>query len=471
MRTFTAIIFLLSTLLCSAQTTTDAVTTFLNSAPLKHASVGISVIDLNSDSSILSHHAEAALIPASLTKIITTATVLEQLGANYTIKTTIGYTGKLAKGVLQGDIILIGGGDPTTASKYFPNKKGVIDQWVVALKEAGINAVNGGLRLQSDNFSIESVSSRWVWEDMGNYYGSGVYPFSFEDNTYKITYKSNNTGSKATIISQSRTADNLIFDSDVMAANNNKDSAYIYGSPLDKTRYIHGSIPQNRGRFEIKGSVSNPPLALGKEVMIKMRQAGISMSGGISIDQATSSYIQRLKTFESPTLKEIIKVTNHKSINLFADHLLWQLPIQKGEIASMTTGAKSVRQFWNKKGINTGALRLWDGSGLSPQNTVSAAFLTDMLCWINRKSAPQKAFLNSLPIAGVSGSVKRMLRASRLEGQIFMKSGSMDRVRCYAGYVMNNGSPKYAFAILVNHYTGDSKEAIKAIETLMLDLF
>lgn len=470
MRTITLVISLILSCLVSAQNSTDAVTKFINSKALKHATTGISIIDLSNSKTVIAHNEQSALTPASLTKIVTTATAFEMLEVDYKIPTTIGYTGTLTNGVVKGNIVIIGAGDPTTESKYFKDRIGVIDSWITAIKDSGIKAIEGSIVMQSENFSKEAISSRWIWEDMGNYYGSGVYPFSITDNTYTIAFKSGKAGTPVSIIEKSAEADELVFRSDVIAAANNKDSAYIYGSPLDKIRYIHGSIPEHRERFEIKGSISNPPLELGKKVKIKMEQAGITCANEVMVEQQSRSYITPIKTYYSPTIKEIIKPTNHKSINLFADHLFWQLSLASGKTACVRNSYTELSTFWKEKGIDTEALQLWDGSGLSPQNTVSPAFLTDMLVWINSNSANRTDFIETLPIAGKSGTVKRFLADTRLSGKVCLKSGSMDRVRCYAGYVMKNGSPQYAFAIMVNHFSNDSKAVIKAIEMFMLDL-
>lgn len=464
------ILLLLSTL-AFGQDNHSAITQFTTNVALKHASIGISVVDLDSHKTSVAHNSQLALVPASLTKIITTASALEILGPEYAIPTKLGYSGQLTNNSLNGDIIITGYGDPTIESKYFKNRQGITEQWIKAIKEANIRLIQGSIIMRAENFSTESVSSRWVWEDLGNYYGSGVYPFSIKDNTYKIAFKSGKAGSKVEIIERSEEANKLQFYSDVTAANNNKDSAYIYGSPIDNMRYIHGTIPQNRNRFVIKGSIANPAQALGESLKSKLIEAGIRVIGQVKVEYQFNGDITAIKTFYSPTIKELIKPTNHKSINLFADHLFWQIPQNYGHKANVGNAFKDLNSFWKEKGIETDALQLWDGSGLSPQNTVSPAFLTDMLLWFQKHSYHKDALINSLPIAGKTGSVKRVLDNTKLEGQVYMKSGSMDRVRCYAGYVMKNGSPKYAFAIMVNHFTADSKDVIKAIEQLMLDLF
>lgn len=470
MRTTLLLINLLIALTVIGQDKSFDLNNWSKQEKLKHASIGISVVDLIDKKTIINFNNDLALAPASLTKIVTTATALELLGADYQIPTTIGILGVINAGVLQGNLSVKGFGDPTIESKYFASRQGEVARWADTISKSGITAINGDIVMTSENFSHESVSSRWIWEDMGNYYGSGVYPFSIRDNTYRVTFRTGSAGSKADIIRQSPEAANIDFKNFVVAANNNKDSAYIYGSPLSTTRTICGSIPANRKQFTIKGSVPNPPFILGLMIRSALKERGITVKGEVVISDnqdATST----IATFNSPTLRELIKETNHHSINLFADHIFWQLALSQHKEANNRNSFAVLSDFWRQKEMDISALKLWDGSGLSPQNTITPEFLTTMLSWINTNSVQKEVFIESLPKAGKIGTVKYFLSDTRLAGEVRLKSGSMDGVRCYAGYVNENGLPRYAFAIMINHFSCRPEDAIKAIEDLMLAIF
>lgn len=145
-------------------------------------------------------------------------------------------------------------------------------------------------------------------------------------------------------------------------------------------------------------------------------------------------------TTYSPTLKEIAGVTNHVSHNLFADALVKTVGLQytprKNEvISSFGRGVRVVAAHWDRKGLDVFPLRMHDGSGLAPADKVSAEFIADLLVYMATKSDYAEAFIESLPQAGIEGSVRNFLKGSGLQGKARLKSGGITGVRSYAGYI------------------------------------
>ena len=154
-----------------------------------HASVSLCIKDADNGEIITEYNSDKSLIPASVMKLITSGVALELLGPQYTFKTIIGYTGSLNKrtGRLSGNIVIKGGGDPALGSEYFRDHyQDFIDRWVSEIKKTGIKRVDGRVITDDSYYDFLPVPAKWQWEDIGNYYGAGVYGLSVFDNTVEI---------------------------------------------------------------------------------------------------------------------------------------------------------------------------------------------------------------------------------------------------------------------------------------------
>ena len=172
-------------------------------ADFKNASLGFTVIDVNTSKIISEYNSHLSLIPASTLKIITTSAALSILGPNYQFETKIAYSGNFNKenGILNGDIHIIGSGDPTFQSDfYFNDKLTITDKIAAAIKEKGIKEING--KIIGDAYVFErKIPDSWIWSDISNYFGSTPCGLSFMDNKYKIYFSTENINSEAKVIS------------------------------------------------------------------------------------------------------------------------------------------------------------------------------------------------------------------------------------------------------------------------------
>ncbi len=174
----------------------------------------------------------------------------------------------------------------------------------------------------------------------------------------------------------------------------------------------------------------------------------------------------------SRPLKDIVREVNVKSNNHYAEHLLRTIGrSQKSDIYTdaLEAGIEYVQEYWKKNGIITTSLQLYDGSGLAPQNGVSAQFLTDLLVYMHTKSNRSHSFFHSLPKAGQDGTLQYFLQNTKLSGKVTAKSGSIGGVQCFSGYLID-GNKKYAFTVMVNKFNGTRSEVKAAIEQFLTSL-
>jgi D-alanyl-D-alanine carboxypeptidase/D-alanyl-D-alanine-endopeptidase (penicillin-binding protein 4) len=431
----------------------------------KSASIGIEVCDLKTGEILAEHQSEKSLTPASTQKLVTTAAAIEILGADFQFRTDVFITGRIDNnGVLMGNLVIKGYGDPTLASKYFPKNNRFISTIYKELKNNGISQINGKLIVDNSYFK-SSIPRTWIWEDIGNYYGAIPHALSYKDNTYTLHFESKEAGKLTEIKKIDSKQNGITFSNEVLSSTINRDRAYIFGGTTSEHRFIEGTIPQNRSDFKVKGAISKPEIVLLSDLRKVLHAGGIPIKEQVFKTKTQKTLVQ----FSSPPLSEIVAVTNQKSINLFADHLLFQIGMTKRNEASWLSGIEAVKEFWQSKGVDSNALFLFDGSGLSHFNAISVKALNQILTQMN-KSENAKAFFNSLSIAGKNGTLKSFGRQSELVGNFKAKTGSMTGVRSYSGLLTKKNGQQIAISLIINNYSCNSKLLSESLETLLIEL-
>lgn len=413
------------------------------------------VIDLETGEIVASYNPYMMLTPASLTKLVTTAAGLEYLGADYTFKTIFG---------LEGDKLYIESqGDPTIESKYFPER--TFNNIVGQLKEKFHPAGNKyELKIKDNYFEGAPYVSKRLWEDMGNYYGAPYGAYNIDDNTQVVHLTSGAVGKlcrqsywqECTAETNHQTVKHNIDEEDmtiyVRAYESKGDSAYVYGLGTSG-RYVSGAIPANVTGFQVKAAMGDPKKVFVESFTEAMESAGYSSPVKVTYDApeaAPKGSNRVLFMYESPKLIDIMRVTNQKSVNLFADAICFALGAEKQSAykihSSWDKAMAKLRQYTDKSVGTEVKPALYDGAGLSPMNAISAYQMATMLRYISQQPY-YEVYRSTLAIAGKNGTLTAFGKGTPLEGKVVGKSGSMTGVMAYAGYI----SHKYAFCIIFNH--------------------
>jgi serine-type D-Ala-D-Ala carboxypeptidase/endopeptidase (penicillin-binding protein 4) len=450
--------------------------TFRVDSSLAHASVSLCVADARTGDILIDYNSGISLAPASVMKLITTSAALELLGPEYTFKTTVGYTGKLNKrsGRLKGDIIIHGGGDPALGSAYFKEHyDGFIANWVTEIKKLGIKRISGRVITDDTYFDYLPVPAKWLWEDEGNYYGAGAYGLSVFDNTYEIHLRTF-SGSFPPVIKEIIPVECLSELSNFLLTEGTTDEGYVFAAPYSKQGWLAGSVPINQDDFVLKASVTDPPLLLARILTEKLKAGGIKISEDPATLRSDPGYkpdkIVPVTETSSPPLSEIINVLNHESVNLFAEHLIKELGKKFKNKGSTASGAEVIIEFLKNSGLDTNGLFLEDGSGLSPLNAINTRELVRLLVYMKNNGKHFPEFYSSLPDAGKNGTLKNSFKDPVFESRLKAKSGSMTRVRSFAGYFITKSGKEMVFSIIINNYSGPSKKIISEIEENIKDL-
>jgi len=446
----------------------------LKGKALKNAGYSVYVIEAEAGK-VLFETPQLSLVPASVMKVVTTAAALEILGADFVFKTQLGITGKvnIETGLLVGNLVLKGGCDPAFYSEYFPEHyRGTFEAWAEALSKAGIKSIQGDFIVDLSQMSGPSIPGGWLWEDIGNYYGAGVSALTYSDNYYNIHFSSPpESGKTVTINKTDPLIDSLHLINKVVSSEVNRDLAFIYGAPGSLTQLVEGTIPKGSTDFVVKAAAPDPARIAVNEFIKILKYNKIEILGKIFfVNKPTIEPFTLIAETISPPLRDLIVPLNKESINLFAEHLLHEIGHARKGSSSLDKSIEALNEFWIEKGIFLDGFYPTDGSGLSRSNGICPQTLTEVFRYMYL-SANRDNFINSLPVAGQSGTLQSAFKGSKLENNLRAKTGSMTRVRSMAGIFTNQKGKKVIFAIITNNFEGSQALVGHTIEDFLNEIY
>lgn len=435
---------------------------WLNDTILQPATVGFMLKALNNDSIYYDINAKKVLAPASTQKLISTAIALHHFGAAHTFKTKLAYTGEIRDGVLRGDIYVFPNHNPTLASERFGKDlteiTSVIKSW---LSDNKIVSIGGGIKVIDSTITQQTLPNTWIWEDIGNYYGANPSGTVVNENKIEVYFESTAAGKATKIIKTVPDLPQVKIINRVRASTQNKDLAYAYGGPHARTMTIHGTIPANRKSFKVKIALQSPQKALAFMIHDALKKDQIVLKGKYHATAKPKKPHTFFGEINSAAVTEIINKTNTYSVNILAEKLLTNAHKSSNHKVSLNDFVKSyLTTHFNTP---TNGLHIYDGSGLSRFNAISAEQLVNLLSYLSNN----ETYVNSLPIAGESGTIKSFLKNSSFNGSVRCKSGSMQGVKSYAGYIKTTSGKHFAFAIIINNAEASNYQVTKKIEELI----
>lgn len=451
----------------SQNTVQHKVETYCNTTPrLTYAHYAVSVKDVAKDSIVVAINDQKSMTPASIVKLYTTSAALQELSNRYTFKTVVGYTGTIQKGVLKGNLIIIGGGDPTLGSKFFPQSKTFVDSIVQAIKKQGINSIEGNIVLDCSLYGKEAIPKSWVWEDFGKDYATGVYPLSFYDNVFSITLQTGNLGDTAKITQVFPAEMSTNIQNNAIVGDDKAFEPAIQGNPEELSRTVTGMVPANRSSYIVRGAMPSPPDAFGleiKQALFKANMVKYNQEYIVKYDAFFKDGMDTVIVFQSPELELIVGITNYHSNNSYAEHMLKYMGYAKQNNGSFDAGTQIVQKHFNDLGMKSKGAMLYDGSGLSRYNTTTASHMTEFLVKKYAQGADTSSFFRSLPISGKPSTLRSYDFPSYMIGKINGKTGSMTRVRNMAGYMTTKSGKRVAFCVMIQGFLdtdGDMKKTM-----------
>lgn len=435
---------------------------------IEQANISYKMVNLKTGATVGEYNSIQCATPASVTKLITTATALELYGGEHRFETKIETNGYIENDTIYGDLIITGGVDPTLGSGFMGDMN-FVNNWAVILQNKGIKYISGNIVANSTIIDRCQVPVGWVWEDMGYHYGAGCWGLSAYDNMFLITLRSGAPGTRPQVVKVRPEQPNMVIENELEILKVARDSVYVFSMPGSHRVVLQGGMPSNRDNYIVKCSAVNPPLQVVKRLEKSLSTRGIEIGGRATVQlRHSNAPLTTIYTNKSPELREIIRLTNFKSNNQYAEHIYRKIGTKMmAHSATSKASYEVVKNFWSKKGIDVSSLYLLDGCGLAPLDAFNANLLTEILVYM-RKSKNWDDFYNSLPTASKEGTVGRLLRNTPLEGRARVKSGSLTNVQCFSGYITPKSGNEYAFTIMVNNYNCKRFEIRKIIEAWLV---
>jgi len=459
------ILFILTQVSCAQTRIPDiesAYAKFEKDSQLKYGFSSLTVQNAKTGEVVFSKNGNIGLAPASTLKTVTAISSFHLLGADFKWETTLGYSGSIENGTLNGDIIITGGGDPTLGSDRFGESKPeqIFSRWLSAIKKAGIKNIHGRIIGDDRLFGTQITPLGWIWQDIGNYYGAGATSLSWKENEMGVKFRAGaKPGDITELASPSSTELGVKLVNEVKTGSQGSgDNVYAYSAPYTDIVYLRGTYGLDLKKT-IMISMPDPALSLSNEFRESLRENGIPVSELATtarrLDLAKEKYspvVTILDRNTSPALSQVVYWLNQKSINLYAENLLKTIALRNAKTASTENGISEIQSFWLKKlNIDINALAILDGSGLSPENRITSNAMASIL-----RSAVREPWYNALH------------ESLPLNNEMKMKSGSIRNVLAYAGYHKSTSGTPLVFTFITNNYNG-STSAVKQKMFKVLD--
>jgi D-alanyl-D-alanine carboxypeptidase/D-alanyl-D-alanine-endopeptidase (penicillin-binding protein 4) len=429
---------------------------------MAHAQWAVDVRSLDTRESLFQLNAGKLMMPASNMKIVTLAAAAETLGWDARFTTQLETSGTIARGVLDGDLIVRGGGDPTLNARE-GRAASVFDEWAAALKAAGIEEISGRVIGDDQAFDDEGIGGGWAWDYLQYGYAAPVGALQYNEDIAELSVTPGAAQGDPAIVRIAAGSGLTLRNRAVTGAAGSREDV-DYRRHLDRPILeVSGSIPLGSAPLTRGVAVINPTLFFAQSLKDALIARGIrvrgeaadfdDVAGSIAAsDGAAGADRRTIAATPSPPLREIATVLMKASQNLYAESLLKAAGAARGGLGTTAAGRAVVRSAFAAWGIPDDSVVLADGSGLSRYNYVTAAALTAVLERMYTDPKHRDAFVASLPIAGKDGTVASRMRRTRAEGNAAAKTGSIANVRALSGYVRTRDGETLVFSILANDF-------------------
>jgi serine-type D-Ala-D-Ala carboxypeptidase/endopeptidase (penicillin-binding protein 4) len=368
----------------------------------RNAQWGVLIVNPRTGDTLYSKNAGKLFMPASNMKIITSAAALTLLGPDYTYKTTFLTNGEVRDSLLDGDLLVIGRGDPTVSDRMRVLATTVMDALADSVRAHHIRQIGGALARVGNAFPDSIYGDGWQWDDLGEYYGAGVDELIFNEGMAPTTL---------------RPPPDTVRDS--LYSGPARDPAKAYLDAL-KDAFVRKRIKLDAG---VRDSILPTPIRM-----------------------------DTLFVFTSLPLRDILPALMKKSQNQIAEILLRTIGLERAGIGTADTARKIIGQQLLAWGVQPDGFLIRDGSGLSDYDLLTPETIVRVLDRIQRDTA-FAAYYNAMPIAGVDGTLDKRMKGTAAEGNVHAKTGTTAKARNLSGYVTTADGERLIFSVLANNTT------------------
>ncbi len=450
---------------------------------------GMQVVTLDSGRIVYSYNAGKLFVPASNVKLFTCALALSRLGPDHRFRTRIVSSEPLGpSGVLRGDLVLLGGGDPTLSAREFPYRKGPVrgdplaplEALVAQLSEQGLRRVEGDIIGDDTAYVLEPYPDGWDQDDLTWDYGAPVSALVLHDNAFRLTVRAAMAPGQPARLFLYPPSEYYVIRNLVRSVDGPESGVTVHWPPGSREIQLSGTLRRRRGAQTFALAIRDPAHYAAWTFARLLERRGIEIRGERRVRHHWISDVAGLQSGpappplegivlaerSSPPLSQILEVLNKESQNLYAELVLREVGRLRRNIGSRQAGLDELNDFLAEAGIAPEEAHFEDGSGLSRLNLVTPAAIARLLAYM-WNSPLRDQWRRLLPVGGEDGTLEDRFRSPSLTGRVHAKTGTMSHVSALAGYVQPRRGAPLAFSILVNNYALPADSARRFIDSVV----
>jgi serine-type D-Ala-D-Ala carboxypeptidase/endopeptidase (penicillin-binding protein 4) len=501
----------------------------LSQPPLDRAHWGIHVVDLDTGKTLFSQNPSQLFLPASNTKLFTTAAALAIAGPEYRFRTTVEAEGRIdSHGRLLGDLMIVGRGDPNISGRTLPYAlktqrvaphTQILEEMADQVAKSGLKIVDGDVIGDDTYYAFERYAEGWALDDLQWVDGAPVSALTFNDNVVFVNIQPGEQASdKALITVEPETGYYELDNRIVTSPTGGTKRIGIHRDPGSKKITLWGTLPQGDAGMKEPLAIEDPAEFVAQLFRSLLEKRGITIRGktrarhgesaqffdqtplplalptpgidnpmaaravqaGVATanNQLSSTPAQRAPDADLPSANKVlaehfstpllddIRVINKTSQNLHAELALRLAGKLRGSGGSFEGGAAAVKQFLAQAGVKDDEFTFLDGSGLSRRDLVTPAGTVQLLIYAARQPWGA-AFEESLPVSGTDGSLADRFQNTPAAGLIHAKTGSLSHVNALSGYGQTKAGKRFVFSIFCNNHNLPGKKVLEAMDAVM----
>lgn len=435
---------------------------------------GVLIVDPARGDTLYSRNADKLFMPASNMKLVTGSVALAQLGPDYRFRTVFAAGGPIRDGVLEGDLLVTGYGDPTSSDRMLTDGMRPLRAAADSLAARGVTRIAGAIREAGDAFPDANYGLGWAWDDFEYSYSAGVDELIFNEGFAAVTILAGDSAGKPVRVSTRPDSTTPLVRNlarTVDSSGGAKSDIEVHWDSVGPAVIVTGTIVAGDSLVEnvahrdaasaylaaLTTAIRDRGIAIGPTTVArrgaKSRPAPPRAGGDAPIAAAGADSLgDSLFTLVSPPLREILPAFEKPSQNQIGEILLKTLGRERRGAGTADSGAAVVAEQLAAWGIPKEGFAIADGSGLSRHNYLSPRTIVRILDGIRRDTS-FTVFYDALPIAGVDGTISSRMRGTPAEGNVRAKTGYIDKARSLSGYVTAADGSMLYFSLLCNNYT------------------
>ncbi len=430
-----------------------------NDNSFRNANWGVVIQSLKNGEYFYKRNEDKFFVPASNLKLFTTAGGLLLLGSDYRFSTNVLLNGYQSGSTIYGDLIIQGRGDPTISGRFYNNDINfVFDTWIDSLLDLGVTNIKGNIVGDDNLFDDIGLGNGWAWDYETDWYAAQSSAISFNDNCVDLTIHYNDNYDSVIVTSKPDLRNIVILNNVKPAIGSEKTNIEVVRDRGTNVINISGKFRKDADTLITYATVQNPTQFAMLALKNRLENRGIRVNGyAVDIDdyERTINFndLDLLFISYSEKLGEIIKVVNKGSQNFFAEQLLKTIGLEKLGFGSVANGVMAVKEIFADIGLNPENIIMVDGSGLSHLNMVTPKQVVELLKYMYSNKKVYTDFYNSLPIAGIDGTLGTRMKNTSAEKVVRAKTGFISHVRSLSGYAVTGDNEPIAFSMIANNFS------------------